>query len=60
MNHEYGRIVFHNKYESHKGQINSIHERGDMLVSCSVDAKLYLWDLNSLSKDPKVSIKGHK
>jgi len=31
-----------------------------LLVSCSMDGKLYLWDLNSMSNEPKISIKGHK
>jgi WD40 repeat protein len=44
----------------HKAIINKLDIAGGLLVSCSNDGKLFLWDLKSNNPEPKKSIAGHK
>ncbi len=59
MDHKFARIVFYLQLTGHKQKVESFDIVGKMVVTCSSDTKVLLFDLTNFKNTSQLNIKGH-
>jgi WD40 repeat protein len=59
MDQKFARIVFYLQLSGHKQKVESYDIVDKMVVTCSSDTKVLLFDLTKFTNTSQISVKGH-